>query len=79
MTHRRYPGTGVVDEVERAKENKTQSGVRIKVEHLFLVIKRVFGFAKTRYRGLEKNAHRLFVTCALTNLYIMRRRLMRAL
>ncbi|MBI2800245.1 MAG: IS5 family transposase [Gammaproteobacteria bacterium] len=78
MTHRRYRRKGVVDEVERAK-NKTKSSVRAKVEHLFLVIKRVFGFAKTRYRGLEKNAHRLFVTCALTNLYIMRRRLLRAL
>ena len=78
MTNRRYRRKGVVDEIERAK-NKTKSGVRAKVEHLFLVIKRVFGFAKTRYRGLEKNAHRLFVTCALTNLYIMRRRLMRAL
>ena len=78
MTNRRYRRKGVVDEVERAK-NKTKSSVRAKVEHLFLVIKRVFGFAKTRYRGLEKNAHRLFVTCALTNLYIMRRRLSRAL
>ena len=78
MTNRRYRRKGVVDEVERAK-NKTKSKVRAKVEHLFLVIKRVFGFAKTRYRGLEKNAHRLFVTCALTNLYIMRRRLMRTL
>jgi hypothetical protein len=24
----------------------------------------VFGFAKVRYRGLKKNAHRLLVTCA---------------
>lgn len=39
--------------------------MRAKVEHVFGVIKRVFGFAKVRYRGLEKNAHRLFVTCAL--------------
>ena len=78
MTHRRYRRKGVVDEVERAK-NKTKSKVRAKVEHLFLVIKRVFGFARTRYRGLEKNADRLFVTCALTNLYIMRRRLLRTM
>jgi len=26
-----------------------------------------FGFVKVRYRGLKKNAHRLFVTCALVN------------
>ena len=77
MTNRRYRRNGVVDEVVRAK-NKTKSRVRAKVEHPFLVIKRIFGFAKTRYRGLDKNAHRLFVTCALTNLYLVRRQLVRA-
>jgi hypothetical protein len=30
-----------------------------------------------RYRGLDKNAHRLFVTCALTNLFLARRQLSR--
>ena len=76
MTNRRYRRQGVVDEAERAK-NKTKSSVRARVEHPFLVIKRIFGFAKTRYKGLEKNAHRLFVTCALANLYMVRRRLLR--
>jgi hypothetical protein len=38
--------------------------VRARVEHSIGVIKRVFGFAKVRYRGLNKNAHRLLVTCA---------------
>ena len=32
---------------------------------------------KVRYRGLDKNAHRLFVTCALANLFIVRHRLLR--
>ena len=41
------------------------------------VIKRVFGFAKVRYRGLDKNAHWLFVTCALANLFIARHRLLK--
>jgi len=76
MTNRRYRRKGEVDEIERAK-NKTKSSVRAKVEHPFLVIKRIFGFARTRYKGLYKNAHRLFVTCALTNLYLVRRRLLR--
>jgi IS5 family transposase len=76
MTHRRTRRQGEVDEVERGK-NTTKSRVRAKVEHPFLVIKQIFGFTKTRYRGLEKNAHRLFVACALTNLYLMRRRLLR--
>jgi IS5 family transposase len=32
-------------------------------------------FAKVRYRGLDKNAHRLFATAALANLFIIRHRL----
>jgi len=66
-----------VDEVERGK-NRTKSKVRAKVEHPFLVIKRVFGFAKVRYRGLAKNTQRLLVSCGLTNLFIVRHRLLRA-
>ena len=65
-----------MDEVERGK-NRTKSKVRAKVEHPFLVIKRVFGFAKVRYRGLKKNTHRLLVTCALANLFVVRRHLLR--
>ena len=42
-----------------------------------LVIKRVFGFTKVRYQGLAKNAHRLVVTCALANLFMARRHLLR--
>jgi IS5 family transposase len=61
---------------EQRAKNRTKSRVRAKVEHVFGVIKRVFGFAKVRYRGLEKNAHRLFVVSALTNLFLARRRLL---
>ena len=64
---------------KNGQKNRTKSSVRAKVEHPFLILKRIFGFAKTRYKGLAKNAHRLFVTCALTNLYLMRRRLGRLL
>ncbi len=66
----------MVDLVERAK-NRTKSKVRAKVEHSIGVVKRVFGCAKVRYRGLAKNAHRLLVTCALANLFIARRHLLR--
>jgi len=76
FVNRRYRHHGVVDEVERAK-NRTKSKVRAKVEHPIGVIKRVFGFAKVRYRGLRKNAHRLRVACALANLFIARRHLLR--
>jgi hypothetical protein len=37
----------------------------------------VFGFVKVGYRGLAKNACRLFVACALANLFMVRRRLLR--
>jgi transposase, IS5 family len=63
--------------VERAK-NRTKSTVRARVEHSIGIIKRVFGFAKVRYRGRKKNAHRLLVTCALANLFIARRHLLRS-
>jgi len=42
--------------------------------HVIGVIKLKFGFTKVRYRGLEKNANRLFATCGLANLYIVRHR-----
>jgi IS5 family transposase len=74
FTNRRVRYQGVVDRVEWAK-NRTKSRVRAKVEHVIGVIKRIFGFTKVRYRGLVKNSHRLLVTCALTNLYVVRRRL----
>lgn len=70
--HRHRP----LSEQERAK-NRTKSKVRARVEHPFHVIKRVFGFTKVRYRGLAKNANRLFVACALANLFVARRRLLR--
>jgi transposase, IS5 family len=77
FTNQRYRHCGIVDEVERGK-NRTKSSVRAKVEHPFLVIKRVFGLVKVRYRGLAKNTERLWVTCGLTNLFMVRRRLFRA-
>lgn len=50
-----------------------QAGVRAKVEHPFLVIKRDFGFTKTRYRGLAKNRNHLHVLFASAN-WLMRAR-----
>lgn len=76
FTNRRYRFKKRIDEVQRAK-NRTKSKVRAKVEHVFGVIKGVFGFVKVRYRGLEKNANRLFATCALANLFMVRSHLMR--
>jgi IS5 family transposase len=77
FTNQRYRDRGVVDEVERGK-NRTKSKVCAKVEHPFLVIKRVFGFASVRYRRLAKITHRLWMSCGLTNLFILRHRLSHA-
>jgi transposase, IS5 family len=74
FTNRRYRHCGVVDLIERAK-NRTKSKVRARVEHSIGVFKWAFGCARLRYRGLNKTAHRLLVTCALTNLFIARRHL----
>jgi len=76
-THRRYRYKDRIDEVERAK-NRTKSTVRSKVEHVFGVMKLKFGFVKVRYRGLVKNANRLFATCALVNLFMVRKKLLPA-
>ncbi len=74
-THRRYRFKYYTDEVEREK-NRVKSTVRSKVEHVFGVMKLKFGFVKVRYRGLAKNANRLFATCALVNLYMVRKQLL---
>ncbi|MCP9471054.1 MAG: IS5 family transposase [Nitrospira sp.] len=68
--HRHRP----LSEAERAR-NHTKSTVRAKVEHAFLVIQRIFGGGKVRYRGLAKNTHWLQIRCGLANLYVARRRL----
>ncbi len=57
--------------------NRNKSRVRAKVEHQFGIIKQRFGFCKVRYRGLDKNAHRLFVACALSNLVMAKTPLLR--
>ena len=48
--------------------NRRKSAIRAKVEHPFLTLKRIWGFAKTRYRGLAKNANRAFAMLAMINL-----------
>ena len=77
MTNRRCRYKDQVDEVEKRK-NRYKSSVRAKVEHPFLILKKVFGFAKVRYRGIAKNTERLQVACALVNLFQLRRPLLRA-
>jgi IS5 family transposase len=74
MTCRRTKFKNYVDEVARRK-NTTKSRVRAKVEHVFRILKRVFGFDKVRYRGIAKNHNRLCANFALVNLYLHRKHL----
>jgi IS5 family transposase len=57
---------------------KLKAGVRAKVEHPFRVIKKQFGHVKVRYRGLKKNTAQLFTLFALSNLWMVRSKLMGA-
>lgn len=55
--------------------NATRSRTRARGEHVFHVVKRLWGFAKVRYRGLAKNTTRAYAACALANLYLVRHQL----
>jgi IS5 family transposase len=56
--------------------NHKMSSIRARVEHVFRVIKRQFGYTKVRYKGIVKNAAQVFSLIGLTNLYLARRALM---
>ena len=58
-----------------AKRREHQkSSVRCKVEHVFAVVKRLFGYRKTRYRGLRKQMLKSYIMFALANLYLADRK-----
>ena len=75
FTNQRTRRNGIVDEALRAR-NRNKSRIRSRVEHVFGVVKRLWGFGKVRYRGLAKNATRAFTALALANIYLGRQRLM---
>lgn len=74
LTNQRVRKGSATEELERMV-NRTKSRVRARVEHVFGVVKRLWGFGKVRYRGLAKNATRAFVALGLANIYLARRRL----
>ena len=61
----------LIDQAEKLK-----AGIRAKVEHAFRVIKRQFGFVKVRSRDLKKNTAQPFTLFALSNLWMVRSKLM---
>jgi len=50
-----------------------KSSVRSKVEHIFLIVKRQFGYSKTAYRGIAKNMNRFHFLFASANLVMCAR------
>jgi len=68
------PLAAMIDDVERIK-----ASIRAKVEHPFRVIKRQFGYIKVRYRGLAKNTAQITTLFALSNLWMVRRKLLAAM
>ena len=56
------------------KREHEKSSVRCKVEHVFAVVKKLFGYRKTRYRGLRKQTAKNFIMFALANLYLADRK-----
>ena len=51
---------------------KLKAQVRAYVEHPFHVVKNIFKYKKTRYKGLAKNDAQLNMLFALSNLYMVR-------
>jgi len=66
FTNERAQRSSPLSDAQKLK-NRRKSAVRAGVEHPFLHIKRLWGYARTRYRGLAKNANRLMAMCALYN------------
>ena len=56
--------------------NRVRSRTRACCEHPFRVVKQLWGFTKTRYRGIAKNLARAQTMFALANLYAVRHRLL---
>ena len=59
----------------REQIEKLKASVRAKVEHPFRVLKCQFGHVKVRYRGIKKNTAQLVTLFALSNLWMVRRKL----
>ena len=65
------PTQAITDKIERVK-----ASIRAKVEHPFRVVKKQFGHVKVRYRGLAKNTAQIKTLFMLSNLWMVRGKLM---
>jgi IS5 family transposase len=74
--NRRAPGGNKNLSERWRKINRARSRTRACCEHPFRVVKQLWGFSKTRYRGIAKNLARAQTMFALANLYAVRHRLL---
>ncbi len=74
--NRRAPGGNKNLSERWRKINRARSRTRACCEHPFRVVKQLWGFEKTRYRGIAKNLARAQTMFALANLYAVRHRLL---
>ena len=56
------------------RREREKSSVRAKVEHVFGIVKGLFGYRKTRYKGRRKQEAKLHMQFALANLVLADRR-----
>lgn len=56
------------------RREREKSSVRAKVEHVFGVVKGLFGYRKTRYKGRRKQSAKLHMMFALANLFLADKR-----
>lgn len=71
VLNKQTPLSATLDKLETIKAQ-----IRAKVEHPFRVVKRQFGYVKVKYRGLAKNTANLVTLFALSNLWMVRKRLL---
>jgi len=69
--YNKLPEGFALDFEKRIESRK--SSVRAKVEYVFLIVKRRFGYRKAVYRGIAKNLHRLLILFASANLVMFAR------
>lgn len=74
-SYKKHAKKSLIERVRR-KIEYAKAQVRAKVEHPFRVVKRQFGHTKVRFRGLAKNIAQQVMLIALSNLWMMRKRLM---
>jgi len=61
--------------VEKQRRNRKKAAIRSRVEHVFGVIKHIFGWRKVRFKGIAKNLQYAYGVAAAVNIYLHRRTL----